>query len=519
MDSKLNRRMAPMDAFFLFADSEEAPMTIGFVGMFEGQVPLRTFRSRLDSRLHLVPRYRQVVVNAPFNIGMPTWEDDPDFDIKNHVRSVRLGKHVAEEALFEFAEEFFEGRMDMARPLWEIALIPNLDGDRTGIVCRVHHCMVDGVGGVGLMHVVFDVVPDAKPIRKRRYNPKPMPDKAMLLYDALWDNALGGLEHWSQFRAKMTSFARARNKDQLKASVAEFAGQLGDLLSPRRRLPFNKPFNGARRLAFAELSFADARAIKAVTGGTINDVALTILAGAMTEYLEDHGQNTLGEELAVICPVNLREQRDHSLGNRISFLPVKVPLDVDDPLERLRIVTARTADLKQKGVPEMVHLFFAALQGLPVPVQKAALNALSSSEYRQVVDWLPQLPPGNLICTNVPGPQIPLYSCGYRLQKYYPLLPLSLEMGISCGITSYEQTLFFSFMGDGNCAPDVDLLRDCHRRAFEHLREAAAVEARPYVPLRYAPTRLPDERAANGAADQSNVIPLGGRRDVVGSST
>lgn len=515
MDSKLKRRMSPMDAFFLFSDSEEAPMTIGFVGMFAGQVPIRKFRNRLNSRLHLIPRYRQVVVHAPFNVGLPTWEDDPEFKIERHVRQLRLGRDVSEQSLFEFAEEVFEGGLDLKRPLWEIFLIPNVEGGRTGIICRVHHCMVDGIGGIGLMHVVFDVVPDPAPIRKRRYAPDPIPDKAMLLYDALWDNALEGIEHWAQFSSRMKSFARRKTREQLAAAVREFGSQLGELLSPSRRLPFNKPFNGARRFAFSELSFAEARAIKAVAGGTINDVALTILAGAMTEYLELHGQNTLGEELSVVCPVNIRDEHDRSVGNQISFLPVKVPLDLDDPLERLRAVVSRTSELKETGVPEMVHLFFSALQGLPVPVQKTLLSGLSSSEYGKLVDKLPQIPPGNLICTNVPGPQIPLYSCGYRLQKYYPLLPLTLEMGISCGITSYEQTLYFSFMGDGNCAPDIDVLRDCHQRAYENLRDAASVSSRQFVPLRYP--AVPEEKVVG--MDHSNIVTLDEQRSVVGSST
>lgn len=516
-DPKLKRRMSPMDAFFLFADSEEAPMTIGFVGIFEGRVPLRTFRSRLNSRLHLIPRYRQFLVHTPLNVALPTWEDDPEFDLDYHVRQVQLGKGVSEQLLFEHAEELFEGPMDTARPLWEVVLVPNLVGGRTGIICRVHHCMVDGIGGIGLMHVVFDVVPNPKPVRKRPYVPQPVPERASLLYDAIWDNATEGVEHWTQFRRTLKTFSRGRSKEQLTASLTEFGSQLGDLLTPRRRLPFNQPFNGARRFAFAELSFAEARAVKAVTGSTINDVALATLAGAMTEYLDQHGHNTLGEELAVVCPVNIRDANDRTLGNRISFLPVKVPLDLDDPLERLQVITARTGELKSRGVPEMVHLFFSALQALPVPLQKAALNGLNSSQYRSLVDKIPQIPPGNLICTNVPGPQIPLYSCGKRLQKYYPLLPLTLEMGISCGITSYEQTLYFSFMGDGNCAPDIDLLRDCHQRAFARLRDAASVETRAYLPLRYASTRVPEGRIV--PLDRSEVAAMDARRSAVGNTS
>lgn len=505
--SELKRRLTPMDAFFLFGESDDAPMTVGAVALFEGQLPFSKFVKTLDERLHLIPRYRQIVVHPPFNIGMPSWEDDPDFDIGNHVHEVRLGRNVSEDALREFGEECFEGRLDMDLPLWEIFLVPNVQGNRTGMVCRVHHAMVDGIAGISLMHVLFDVVSNPEPTEKKPFEPEPLPNATTLFYDALWDNAIDGVEHWTNFQKGLASFASPRSGKKILESLLEFAGQLGDLLSTSRRFEFNKPFNGARKFAFSELSFAEVRAIKAKCGGTINDVALTVLAGAVTEYLEAQGENTLGEELGILCPVNIRAgHEDGAMGNRISFLPVKVPLDLDDPLARLEFISGRTRELKENGVPETINLLFSALQGLPAPVQKAMLSGLAAPAMKGFVDKLPQIPPGNLIFTNVPGPQIPLYSCGHRMLKYYALLPLALEMGISCGVTSYEQTLYFTFMGDGNCASDVDFLRDCHGRAFEELRKAAEIGERHYVPLRYSMGRrsngsLQKRRREKAAAD------------------
>ena len=497
--NELERRLAPMDAFFLFSESEEAPMTVGCVAEFDGKIPFRKFVRSIDSRLHLIPRYRQKIVDAPFNIGMPTWEYDPDFDIENHIHEITLDRPGTEAQFHEKAERLFEGKLNMERPLWEIYVIQGLEGGRSGLVARVHHAMIDGVAGVELMLVMFDAVPDPPKIRKEPFNPDPIPDRATLLQDALWDNAIEGVKHWTKFQKNLSNFAKGRSDAQIMDSLKEFGRVFTDLLRPTQRYFFNKVFSGKRRFAFTQYSFSEARAIRRICPGSkLNDVVLTILAGAMGQYLESHDQPTSGMHLQVVVPVNVREEQDDgALGNRITFLPVSVPLDITNPVARLKRITEITASLKENRVADSVNLLFNLLQGTPAPLQKLALNAAAASRAQGLLDLLPQVPPANLICTNVPGPQIPLYTVGRRMVKYHSLLPLALEMGISCGVTSYDQTLFFSFIADGNCAPDIMKLRDFHDTEFARLRDAAAVSEREYLTLRSSGP-LENGKAQNG---------------------
>ncbi|MCH7960078.1 MAG: wax ester/triacylglycerol synthase family O-acyltransferase [Candidatus Hydrogenedentes bacterium] len=504
--NELERRLAPMDAFFLFGESDEAPMTVGCVAVFDGKIPFRKFVRSIDSRLHLIPRYRQKVVAAPLNIGMPTWEYDPDFDIENHIHEIRLDKPGTEAQFYEKAEGLFEGKLDMERPLWEIYVVQGLEGGVSGLVARVHHAMIDGIAGVGLMMIMFDTVSDPPKIRKKPYRPEPIPDRATLLQDALWDNAIEGVKHWTKFQKSLNRYAKGRSDTQVLDSLKEFGRVFTDLLRPTQRYFFNKVFSGKRRFAFSQYSFSEARAIRRICPGSkLNDVVLTILGGAMGRYLESHDQPTRGMHLQVLVPVNVREDKDDgALGNQITFLPVAVPLDIANPVARLKRVTEITAKLKENRVADSVNLLFNLLQGTPPFLQKLALNAAAAPRAQGLLDMLPQVPPANLICTNVPGPQIPLYTVGRRMVKYHPLLPLALEMGISCGVTSYDQTLYFSFIADGNCAPDIANLRDFHDEEFERLRDAAAVSEREYVTFRSSGA-VENGRAKNGHSQNGHA--------------
>jgi len=494
--------MSPMDAFFLFMEREEEPMSVGCVAQFEGKIPFKKFVSHIESRLHLIPRYRQRVVPAPFNIGMPTWEFDPDFDIHNHIHQVTLDEPGDDRALRELAGELFRGMLDRSKPLWEIHVIEGLTGNRTGMFVRVHHCMVDGISGISLMYVLFDAWPKSEKIKKEKYDPPAIPNQAQLLYDALWDNATDSLEHWSRFQKSLGEYAKGLDSSQTISAIKDFGATMRDFLSPAKRMPFNRKFSGERKLAFADFSFAEARAIRATCGGTLNDVALTILSGACQRYLVLHGESLRKRYLRVLVPVNIRTEDERgALGNRISFLPLEVPLEVKDPLERLRIINENTQELKKSRVSEAVSLMFNALQGAPAPLQALALGGVATQSIQQALGLVWQVPPMHLICTNVPGPQIPLYCVGKRLINYYPLLPIALEMGISCGITSYDQRLFVSFIADGNAAPDVETLMEYMRESFVELRAAAFVKERHVVELAHA-IRAEEEKdlAENGKA-------------------
>ena len=257
-----------MDAFFLYAETETAPMHVGATCLFEGKLSYTKFKALLASRIHLVPRYRQRVVFSPMNISHPTWEDDPDFDINNHIFRVKLEKPGSEEQLQELTGEIFTGTLDRNKPLWEIHVVEGVSGNRTALILKVHHCMVDGVAGVSLAYIFLDLAP-TKPekTKKQPFKPEPIPDIKTRLYDAVWDNMVDNLVHWVRFTANFTDFSSRLNGSGVKRALGKFAGTLGGFLFPLERMPFNSRFNGERIHVWREYTYSDVRIVRVVSGG------------------------------------------------------------------------------------------------------------------------------------------------------------------------------------------------------------------------------------------------------------
>ena len=483
-NGNLNRRLSPMDAAFIYMESDEQPMHVGAVCTFDGRVPFQRFVKTLESRLHLLPRYRQRAMMAPFNIGHPTWEDDPHFDIRNHIFRLKVSAPGDDEELRKLSNQILSGVLDRNKPLWEIYFIEGLSNKRTGLVVKVHHCMVDGVAGIGLAFVLLDVVPEPPKIRKPPYAPPPLPDAGTLVMDALWDNAIDGIKHWTRWQRSAVAYARGFEKADLVRNVRRFTGTMGKFLLPQARMPFNRPLSGDRALLFRSYSFSDARAIRAVVGGTVNDVILTVLSSATRKLLEVRGKR-IPRQMRVLVPVNVRRENERaSLGNHISLMPCEVPLHPAGAVERLQAITVCMRDLKESKVADAISLMFDIFQGGPAPLQSFSLGLFSKNRVQTLIDRLAgPIPPANMICTNVPGPQIPLYVCGHKLLSMYPTLPVALEMGINLAITSYDQKLFISFVGDEVAEEDMSLLADFFDQSFRELREAAAVKEAQYVEI------------------------------------
>ena len=465
-EANLSRRLSPQDASFLYGEREEAPLHIGSVAVLEGDVSYENLVQHIAAKLHMIPRYTQRVVPAPFNIGHPTWELDPDFDIRRHIFEVRIDAPGTDAALIDLAGKLFAPMLDRDKPLWEMFLVRGLEGDRSAVVSRVHHCLVDGVSGIELLMIVFDISPTPAPPLPPREEPErgPIPSPASRFFDAIWDNMADGVDRWaSQQRRLIDDLADGGDRGRRAFRALETLSPY--LRRPVDRAPFNKPLKGKRKLAVSEFSFAEIRAIRANCGGTVNDVCLTVLASALGRYFELHGQKTHGRMARILTPVNVRREDERAaLGNRVSMLLVEVPVGASDPLERLSAINARTDRLKRANVAEGVELLGEANNSVP-----PALQALAS--------MLPTPPNtlANMICTNVPGPMIPLYCVGHRMVAHYPMIPLGWEMGVSCGVTSYDQKLYFGLMADEDCAPDVDRLKEFLDQAFVELRSAAGV--------------------------------------------
>jgi len=494
---ELKRRLSPMDAFFLHIERDEAPMHVGAVQTYDGRIPFRKFVNQMRERIHLIPRYLQRVVPAPFRLGHPTWEYDPDFDIENHIRKIDLRSPGTDDQFRTKAEQIFSEPLPRDRPLWDLTLVYGLQGRRTGMVWRVHHCMVDGIAGVSLMFVILDAVPNPPPIKVDPLELQPIPSTVNRLYETLWDTAIDGLSHWTRVLNDVQTLGNGAPKDETLPVLKEFGATIAGLLSPIKRLPFNRSFSGRKRLSFTHFPFAEARAIRREVGGTVNDVALTVLAGGMRRYLAKHDFPTFRQNLRVMMPANMRkEEQRGDLGNQITFVPLQIPLDIKDPIDRIEAITEITQRVKEERVAESIGLMFQVLQGVMAPLQEGMVMTAASSKGSSVLSLLSQVPPLHMICTNIPGPQIPLYVAGKRLIDHYALVPTCLDMGLTCAITSYDQRLFITLIGDDNAIPDIDYLRDSMEDAFFELRDAAGVEERAPVEFHHAARRRTVERTA-----------------------
>lgn len=463
------RRLSAADAAFLYLERKEIPLNIGAIFVFDGPIPFDAFVATCDARLKLIPRYRQVVVSPPFNIGYPTWEDAPDFDVRRHIFQEHLQPPGGNAELEALAGRLFGQVMDRGKPLWEIHLVDGLEGDRGALIVRAHHALADGVSGAAVIYkLITSPTPETSLLKDKRLSrarhSRPAPPS---LAGALLRAASSTLENLAAAEAGLVDLVFSLGSDPTKRALMGAARLLPEIVSSVERLPFNKPCTGERKFCWTECELTRVKAVRAVAGGTVNDVVLTILTRAIARYAELHGETIAHRLIRVICPVNQRQDSAASLGNQISFLPVALPMDIDDPVKMLQAVACRTETMKQACAASLVGLLGAFLGVTPPPVQAAVWGGLP--------EVLLPFPLFNIICTNVPGPTETLYTAGRRVIAVYPQVPTGYELGVGCCVSSYGGKLFFGLTADAGAAPDVTRLRDFLSAAFEELCAAAGV--------------------------------------------
>jgi len=437
------------DAIFLYLEREGAPLHIASVNIFEGHIPLASCRRFIASKLPLIPRYRQRVVTAPFNIGLPTWEYDPDFDIRNHIREVKL-RHGTEAELQAAAGKLLTLRMDRRHPLWDFTLFP-LPGNRTGILARIHHCLADGIAGVGLMNVIMDPTPvrHRLPRKPRPFQAPPPKDDLTLLLDGWVSTYADLVQRLLSAQEQTVTLAEKVVAAGGRWPANEFLRLLPEIGAPTERLRFNVICRGPQKFVWAEVPLDDIKAIKNTWGGTVNDVVLALVTATIRRYLLVHGDPVSGRLFRMMVPVNVRNGATTSdLGNRISLLPVTIPLGIRSPRRLLAAVHRRMEFLKIAHIAEIV-----GLAGGLIGIVPTALQALAGP----VAGQLP-LTPFNLVCTNVPGPQFPLYLLGHKMLSWYPYVPIGGDMALNCAVLSYNGITYFGFSGDSHAVPDLKRL-------------------------------------------------------------
>ena len=461
-------RLSWGDSVFLNLEREGMPLNVACVCVLEGDLPFETYVQFVESRMPLIPRYFMRVVAPPLNIGLPIWDYDPAFDIRNHLREATL-EHGSDAELKVLAGEIFGKVMDRRHPLWDLTVVRRLKGNRTGIIARMHHCLADGIAGVGVMSALMDVTPEVPRLPKRRTRLRvPAPREAVpSIVDGLTSSYSNFMERILSGWADVLNITERTLANGGNAASEEFSRLMPEITAPTERLRFNVLYRGPQKFACTKIPLADIKAIRHACGTSVNDVLLALVTATIRRYSELHGDDVKGRLLRIMVPVNLRgSNTSHELGNRISLVAVTIPLDIRHMKKLLTEVHRRTEFLKRARAAELVGLAGGLLGILPCPVQAFAGPMISQVPFT----------PFNMVCTNVPGPQYPLYVLGHKMLHWYPYVPIGGELALNCAILSYNGTVYFGFSGDAHITPDLGRFEKLLQSSFTELRDAAGIK-------------------------------------------
>jgi diacylglycerol O-acyltransferase / wax synthase len=441
-------RLTPVDAAFLHQEGPVSHMHIGGVTIVEGPPPtMEQFLEEIRRRLHLVPRYRQKLAYTVLDSGRPVWIDDPSFNLEYHIRHTALPPPGRWEQLQDLTARIFSQQLDRSKPLWEMWLIEGLEEDRFALITKTHHSLIDGIAGVDLATVLFDLSPDPPPVTNsgRAWQPNAEPGAAHLVAAglagavragvALAEGALDALAHPER------ALARAREAVEGIGEII-WAG-----LNPAPETPLNVPIGPHRRFIGIASRLEDFKAVKNAFGGTVNDVVLAVVAGALRSFLLARGRHTEGVELRALVPVSVRTERDtHGAGNRLVVMRGPLPVYISDPINRLRFVSQAMDGLKESKQALGAEVI-AGAQNFAPPTILAQASRLNFSTRLF-----------NLIVTNVPGPQFPLYVLGREMLQAIPVAFLPENHALAIAIMSYNGQMNFGLLGDFDALPDIDTI-------------------------------------------------------------
>ncbi|MCW2951281.1 MAG: acyltransferase [Conexibacter sp.] len=462
-------RLTAVDASFLHQEDADSHMHIGAVTIFEGPPPpFVDVLEHIHGRLHLVPRYRQKLAYPPLETGRPLWIDDPNFNLEYHLRHSALPSPGTEEQLWRLAARIHSQALDRSKPLWECWFVEGLEDNRFALIFKTHHALVDGVSGVDLATVLFDLTPVPRPPDPdlAPWQPRPEPTNAELVAAGV-----AGLAK-TAFDAAGKAIGAATNPGAAVEALREAAEGIGEIvwagLNPAPETPLNVPIGPHRRYAIVRNQLEDFRYVKGVLGGTVNDVVLAVVSGALGRWLRSHGVRTEGLELRALVPVSIRsDEQRHRLGNQIVLMRGPLPVYIKDPVARLRFVKEAMDGLKESKQAVGAKVL-ADVQQLAPPTVLAQASRMQFSTRLF-----------NLITTNVPGPQFPLYVLGRQLLDLFPIAFLPKNHGLAIAIMSYNGGVNFGLLGDYDALPDLDLISEGIEDGLAELRRIArAREAR-----------------------------------------
>ncbi len=462
-------RLTSLDASFLALETRTTHMHVASVSIFDGEgicdeqgsIDIERVRDFIESRLQYVPRYRQRLAWVPLE-RHPVWVDDEHFQIEYHVRHSSLPKPGTETQLRQLTGRILSQQLDRAKPLWEMWVVEGLEGGRVAIISKIHHCMIDGVAGAGLLGVVLNVVPTSEIEESPEWEPVAPPNDVELAASEITRRIQDAVGRMKDARravddTQMMVFGAIR-----KARAAWYSLTSG-WLTMAPATPLNEPIGPNRRFDGTKITLADIKRIRTALGGTVNDVVLATTAGAVRMFLAEHrGVEDLDIEFRAMAPVSVRSSdQQAAMGNHVAMWLVELPLAEEDPVARLEAIMEATRHLKETDQALGASTLVSASSGTPHTL--VSLGARLATGIR----------PFNMTVTNVPGPQFPMYLLESQLLSQYPVVPLWHNHGVGIALFSYNGDVAWGITADWDVMPDLERFTDCVQASFAELLKAA----------------------------------------------
>jgi diacylglycerol O-acyltransferase len=459
-------RLGPQDASFLYLETPTVHQHVGGVAILDpsttptGTLTYEDLVRLITSRAHLAPRFRQKVVFPPLATARPVWIDDVDFDPDFHMRRAALPAPGGRKELIDYVQRVISRPLDRTKPLWELYLIEGLEDSHVAILTKVHHAMVDGMAAIDLATVVYDFTPEPVLPEPRPWEPEPEPSRWDLLRDAVKDqvaNPIGAAARVAQ-RTLSTPSRVIREATEVLGGLREVVG--GGMMAPPS--PFNRRPGPNRRWSMVEAPVQTFKDIKNALGGTVNDVVLATAAGGLHCLFRYRREPTRERLLRAMVPVSVRVDADSSvMGNRVSSIFVDLPIGPMTGKKRLALIREKTKHLKESNYAVGAEFLMNIGTWAPPTIHAAAARLAGRSRFI------------NLVVSNVPGPQVPMYIAGARLLAQYPVMPIAENMGLSIACTSLAGTMAFGTTADWDTMPDIEVLANGMHEALDDLRKAA----------------------------------------------